>query len=100
SGCRFQDQGGITIGDESLIGHNVVFATINHDFDPENRGTMYLKPIVLEKRSWIGSHATILSGITIGENSVVAAGSVVTRDVPANTIVAGTSCQVQGIFGR
>ncbi len=89
SGCRFQDQGGITIGDESLIGHNVVFATINHDLDPENRGTMHLKPIVLEKRSWIGSHATILPGVTIGENSVVGAGSVVTRDVPPNTIVAG-----------
>ena len=89
SGCRFQDQGGITIGDESLIGHNVVFATINHDYNPENRGTMYLKPIVLERRSWIGSNATILPGVTVGENSVVAAGSVVTKDVPPNTIVAG-----------
>ena len=89
SGCRFQDQGGITIGDESLIGHNVVFATINHDYNPENRGTMYLKPIVLEKRSWIGANATILPGVTIGENSVVGAGSVVTKDVPPNTIVAG-----------
>lgn len=89
SGCRFQDQGGVTIGDESLIGHNVVFATINHDYDPEKRGTMYLKPIVLEKRSWIGAQATILPGVKIGENSVVAAGSVVTKDVPPNTIVAG-----------
>ena len=89
SGCRFQDQGGITIGDGSLIGHNVVLATINHDYDPKNRGTMHLKPIVLEKNSWIGSNATILSGITIGENSIVAAGSVVTKNVPPNTIVAG-----------
>lgn len=89
SGCRFQDQGGITIGDGSLIGHNVVLATINHDYDPKNRGKMFLKPIVLETNSWIGSNATILPGITIGENSVVAAGSVVTKDVPANTIVAG-----------
>ncbi|MGO1923901.1 MAG: sugar O-acetyltransferase [Jeotgalicoccus sp.] len=89
SGCRFQDQGGITIGDGSLIGHNVVLATINHDYNPSNRGTMFLKPIVLEKNAWIGSNATVLPGITIGENSVVAAGSVVTKDVPANTIVAG-----------
>lgn len=89
SGCRFQDQGGITIGDGSLIGHNVVLATINHDYNPKKRGTMYLKPIVLEENSWIGSNATILPGITIGENSIVAAGSVVTKDVPANTIVAG-----------
>ena len=89
SGCRFQDQGGITIGDGSLIGHNVVLATINHDYNPKKRGTMYLKPIVLKENSWIGSNATILPGITIGENSIVAAGSVVTKDVPANTIVAG-----------
>lgn len=89
SGCRFQDQGGITIGDGSLIGHNVVLATINHDYDPKNRGTMHLQPIVLEINSWIGSNATILPGITIGENSIVAAGSVVTKDVPPNTIVAG-----------
>lgn len=89
SGCRFQDQGGITIGNGSLIGHNVVLATINHDYNPKNRGTMHLQPIVLERNSWIGSNATILPGITIGENSVVAAGSVVTKDVPANTIVAG-----------
>lgn len=89
SGCRFQDQGGITIGDGSLIGHNVVLATINHDYDPKNRGTRHLQPIVLETNSWIGSNATILPGITIGENSIVAAGSVVTKNVPANTIVAG-----------
>ncbi|MFD1385799.1 DapH/DapD/GlmU-related protein [Oceanobacillus oncorhynchi subsp. oncorhynchi] len=89
SGCRFQDQGQIIIGDGSLIGHNVVFATINHDYDPLNRGTMYLKPIELKERTWIGSNATILPGVTIGENSVVAAGSVVTKDVPPNTIVGG-----------
>jgi len=89
SGCRFQDQGKIIIGDESLIGHNVVFATINHDYDPSNRGTMYLKPIELKKRTWIGANATILPGVTVGENSVVAAGAVVTKDVPPNTIVGG-----------
>lgn len=89
SGCRFQDQGKIIIGDESLIGHNVVFATINHDYNPLNRGTMYLKPIELKERTWIGSHSTILPGVTVGENSVVAAGSVVTKDVPPDTIVGG-----------
>ncbi|WP_368654370.1 DapH/DapD/GlmU-related protein [Ornithinibacillus sp. 4-3] len=89
SGCRFQDQGGIHIGDESLIGHNVVFATINHDFHPLKRGTLHLKPVVLEKRTWIGSNATILPGVRVGENSVVAAGSVVTKDVAPNTIVGG-----------
>lgn len=60
---------------------------------------MHLKPIVLEKRSWIGSHATILPGVTIGENSIVGAGSVVTRDVPPNTIVAGNPAKFR-TYGR
>lgn len=89
SGCRFQDQGQIIIEDECLIGHNVVLATINHDYNPSNRRTMYLNPIVLKKKTWIGSNSTILPGVTVGENSIVAAGSVVTKDVSANTIVGG-----------
>ncbi|GGK09191.1 acetyltransferase [Lentibacillus kapialis] len=89
SGCRFQDQGQIIIGDQCLIGHNVVLATINHDYNPLNRGTMHLKPIVLKENTWIGSSSTILPGVTVGENSIVAAGSVVTRDVAPNTIVGG-----------
>jgi len=89
AGCQFQDQGQIIIGDNSLIGHNVVFATINHDFNPLKRDTMYLKPIILKGRTWIGSNSTILPGITVGENSIVAAGSVVTKDVAPNTIVGG-----------
>lgn len=89
SGCRFQDQGGITIGDGALIGHNVVLATLNHDLDPANRGTMHPKPIVLGKNVWIGSNATILAGVTVGDGAIVAAGAVVTKDVEANTIVGG-----------
>lgn len=89
SGCRFQDQGGITLGDQTLLGHNVILATINHDYDPDKRGIMHLAPIVLKEKTWIGSHSTILPGVTIGENSIVAAGSVVTKDVKANTIVGG-----------
>ena len=87
--CHFQDHGGITIGDDCQIGHAVVFATLNHGILPEDRRNTYPAPIVLKKNVWVGSNATILQGVTIGENAVVAAGSVVSKDVPDNTIVGG-----------
>ena len=94
SGCHFQDQGGIEIGDGTLIGHNVVLATINHDLDPgKNRKNHYL-PIKIEDHVWIGSNATVLPGVTIGSWSVVAAGAVVTRDVPPMTVVGGVPAKV------
>ncbi|GGD29003.1 acetyltransferase [Microbacterium faecale] len=89
SGCRFQDQGGITIGDDALIGHNTVIATLNHDLDPATRATTVPKPVVIGDSVWIGANATILPGVTIGDGAVVAAGAVVTADVAARTIVAG-----------
>ena len=94
TGCRFQDQGGIRIGDHVLIGHNVVLATLNHDFAPYNRATMHPAPIHIEDRVWIGANATVVPGVTIGENSIVAAGAVVTKDVPPNTIVGGVPAKV------
>ena len=87
--CHFQDQGGVTLGDGCLIGHNVVFATLNHDMNPEKRAAMTPAPIVLGKRVWVGSNSTILQGVTIGDNAIIAAGAVVTKDVPANTVVGG-----------
>lgn len=87
--CCFQDQGGITIGDGTLIGHQVVIATINHDLDPEKRGDMILEPVVIGRNVWIGSHATILPGVTIGDGAVIAAGAVVNKDVEARTVVGG-----------
>lgn len=89
SGCHFQDQGGIYIGDGSLIGSQVVIATVNHELDPEHRGDNILSSVHIGKNVWIGSHATILPGVKIGDNAVVAAGAVVTKDVEANAIVAG-----------
>lgn len=89
SGCHFQDQGGITIGDGSLIGHNVVLATINHDLSPLNNRENHYAPIVIEEHVWIGSNATILPGVTIGRWAVVAAGAVVTKDVEEYTVVGG-----------
>ena len=93
-GCKFQDHGGITIGDNALIGHNVVLATLNHDFDPSKRASMISAPIVIGNGVWIGANATILQGVTIGDNSIVAAGSVVKNDVPPNTIVGGVPARV------
>lgn len=99
SGCRFQDQGGVTIGDDCLIGHNTVFASLNHDLDPARRADMIPAPIVVGRNVWIGSNSTILSGVTIGENAVVAAASVVTKDVPANSVVAGSPARVVRTIG-
>lgn len=92
--CCFQDQGGITIGDGCLIGHRVVMATLDHSFAPSRRADMTPAPIVLGRRVWVGSGAIITKGVTIGDGSVIAAGAVVTRDVPPNTIVGGVPAKV------
>lgn len=76
------------------IGHNVVFATLNHGLPPAERQTTYPAPIVLGKNVWVGSNATILQGVTIGDNAVVGAGAVVTKDVEANTIVGGVPAKL------
>lgn len=94
SGCRFQDQGGITIGDGALIGHNVVMATLNHSEDPETRGNLHPAPIHIGRNVWIGASATILPGVTIGDGAIVGAGSVVTRDVPENMIATGVLARI------
>lgn len=94
SGCRFQDQGGITIGDGALIGHNAVLTTLNHDFSPERRTSMHPAPVVIGKNVWLGASVTVVPGVTIGDNAVIAAGAVVTKDVPAGTIAAGVPAKV------
>ncbi|MCF2586454.1 DapH/DapD/GlmU-related protein [Brevibacterium sp. UCMA 11752] len=94
SGCSFQDQGGIRIGDDSLIGHNTVLATLNHDINPERRGDMHPGHIIIGRNVWIGSNVTVLPGVTIGDNAVVAAASVVTKDVRGGTVVAGTPARM------
>ena len=93
-GCCFQDQGGIEIGDNALIGQQVVIATLNHDLAPDKRANMIPAPVKIGNRVWIGAHATILAGVTIGDNAVVAAGAVVTKDVPANVVVGGVPAKI------
>lgn len=91
--CHFQDQGGIFIGDGVLIGHNAVLATIDHDLDPASRRNHYA-PIHIGDRVWIGANVVITKGVRIGEGAVVAAGAVVTRDVPPFTVVGGVPARV------
>lgn len=94
SGCSFQDQGGIIIGDDSLIGHNTVIATLNHDISPDRRADMHPAPVAIGRNVWIGSNVTVLPGVTIGDDSVVAAASIVTKDVPKGSIVVGSPARV------
>jgi len=94
AGCKFQDQGGIIIGDGALIGHGVVLATLNHDLNPAKRQQLHPGKIVIGKGVWIGANATVTAGVTIGDNAVVAAGAVVTKDVPADTIVGGIPARI------
>ena len=94
SGCKVQDQGGIEIGDGTLIGHNVVLATLNHALAPERRGDLIPRPIRIGKNVWIGSNAVILPGVTIGDGAVIAAGAAVTKDVPENSVVGGVPARV------
>ena len=87
--CTFLDMGGITIEDNVLIGPKVNLITENHPLDPTDRKALIAKPILIKRNAWIGAAATILSGVTVGENSIVAAGAVVSKDVPDNVVVGG-----------
>lgn len=84
--------GGITIGNNVQIGPNVTLATDNHDL--QNHNILACQPINIQDNAWLGANATILPGVTVGKNAVIAAGAVVTKDVPANTVVAGTPARV------
>lgn len=92
--CHFQDHGGIRIGDNGFIGHQVVLATLDHDLNPNKRNDMHPAPIILEDDVWVGSNSVILKGVTIGKGSVVAAGSVVKNDVPENVVVGDNPARV------
>ncbi len=94
--CHFQDQGGIYIGDGVLIGSQTVLATINHKKDPKARRDNCFAPIHIGNGVWIGSHVTILPGVTVGDNAVIAAGAVVTKDVPAGVVTGGVPARVMG----
>ncbi|MEX2804185.1 DapH/DapD/GlmU-related protein [Streptococcus sp. H31] len=88
------DLGGITLEDKVLIGPRANLITVNHPSNLKQRRGLILKPILVKRNAWIGAGATVLPGVTIGENAIVAAGSIVSKDVPDNTIVAGVPAKV------
>lgn len=92
--CSFLDMGGITIEDEVLIGPKVNLITENHPINPNDRRALITKPILIKRRAWIGAGVTILPGVTVGENSIIAAGAVVSKDVPDNVIVGGIPAKI------
>jgi acetyltransferase-like isoleucine patch superfamily enzyme len=92
--CSFLDMGGITIEDGALIGPRVNLVTENHPLNPNERSALLTKPIRIRQKAWIGAGAIILPGVTVGENAVVAAGAVVSKDVPDNVIVAGIPAKI------
>ena len=94
-GCHFMDMGGIVIGDDVMIGPKVTIVSAGHPVSPsERRNGITTAPVIIGNNVWIGAAATILQGVTIGENSVVAAGAVVSRDVPASSMAAGVPARL------
>ena len=89
SDCTFLDLGGITIDDNVMLAPKVCLLSEGHPVAANDRQTLTTGSIHIKRNAWIGAGATILPGVTIGENSVVAAGAVVSKDVPANTVVGG-----------
>jgi acetyltransferase-like isoleucine patch superfamily enzyme len=93
--CTFYDLGGLDIADDVLIGPNVSLITSGHPLEPSRRRAFTVaKPIVIERNVWIAAGATIIGGVTVGENSVVAAGAVVTKSVPPNMLVGGNPARI------
>ena len=97
SGAFFVDDIDITIGDGVLFGPNVTISTTGHPIDPELRatGAMYSYPVRIGNGAWLGTNVVVMPGVTIGENAVIGAGSVVTHDIPANVVAYGVPCTVR-----
>lgn len=92
--CVFLDFGGITLEDGVFIGPKVSLLREGHPLSPEERHSLTVGHIHLKKNAWVGANATIMQGVTVGEHAVVAAGAVVTKDVPDNTVVGGIPAKI------
>lgn len=94
--CQILDGGPVTFGNHVFIAPNCLFTTAEHAIDPEqrNQGLEVALPISVGDNVWIGANVTVLGGVTIGNDTVIAAGSVVTHDIPAHVVAAGVPCRV------
>ncbi len=96
AGLKLVDDTHIYIGDNTMLGPNVVLATAGHPIDPElrGRGLQYNLPVRIGKNCWLGAGVIVMPGITIGDNTVIGAGSVVTKDIPSGVVAVGNPCKV------
>lgn len=94
--CKLMDGGKITFGDDVLVGPDCTFVTVEHAVDPQKRreGYQMFKPVTVGSNVWFGAGVTVCPGVTIGDNCVIGAGSVVTRDIPADCVAVGNPCRV------
>lgn len=90
------DEARVVFGDNVFIGPNCGFYTAGHPIDPieRNKGLEFARPIIVGNNVWIGANVTVVPGVTIGDNCVIGAGSVVTKDIPDNTVAVGNPCKV------
>lgn len=100
SGAMFTDLGGIYISDNVLIGPKVTIASVNHPAIPEKRREVEPEPVYIHRNAWLGANAVITPGVSVGENAIVAAGAVVTNNVPKNTVVAGVPARVIKVLNQ
>lgn len=94
SGCHFQDQGGIDIGDDVFIGPQTIIATLNHDPAPDRRAHLFPKPVRIGNNVWLGARVTLCPGVTIGDGAIIAAGAVVTRNISSFALAAGIPARI------
>ena len=102
SGLTLVDDGHIYVGDKVMFGPNVTVATANHPLDAElrSRGLQYNKDVYIGENAWIGANVVIVPGVRIGKNSIIGAGSVVTKDIPDDALAAGVPCRVLRAVGE